>query len=218
MSVRLNDRNEIEVLVKTYNFIKDDIFEKCRKFKENFENDMNFIKEFVFCILTPQSKAENAWNSVEELFKENQIFNLEQKNIADKIRNVRFRVNKSKYIVYNLNKFFNNGFDLRGKIKSFDDVKKSREWLVENVKGYGYKEASHFLRNIGKGENIAILDRHILKSLLKLNIVKEIPKSLSRNKYYEIEDKIRKFSFAINIPFSHLDFVFWFQETSRIFK
>ena len=27
-----------------------------------------------------------------------------------------------------------------------------------------YKEASHFLRNIGFGENIAILDRHILKN------------------------------------------------------
>ncbi len=216
--MRLELKNEIEALIKTYDLIKNDIFEKCRIFKENFENHKNFIKEFVFCILTPQSKAENAWKSVEELFKENQIFNLSTKEIADKIRNVRFRINKSKYIVFDLNNFFSNGFDLRKKIKSFDNVIKSREWLVENVKGYGYKEASHFLRNIGKGENIAILDRHILKSLLKLRIVNEIPKKLSRIKYYEIEDNFREFSMAIDIPFSHLDFVFWYQETSRIFK
>jgi len=38
------------------------------------------------------------------------------------------------------------------------------EWLVKNLTGLGYKEAGHFLRNIGSGK-IAILDRHILRNL-----------------------------------------------------
>ena len=49
-----------------------------------------------------------------------------------------------------------------------------RNFIAENVKGYGLKEASHFLRNIGKSDNqIAILDRHILRNLKALDIIEE---------------------------------------------
>ncbi|GAJ17855.1 unnamed protein product, partial [marine sediment metagenome] len=34
-------------------------------------------------------------------------------------------------------------------INSNIDEIKLREWVVKNFKGLGYKEASHFLRNIG---------------------------------------------------------------------
>lgn len=37
-----------------------------------------------------------------------------------------------------------------------------RTWLVKNVKGLGYKTASHFLRNLG-ADGFAIIDSHILK-------------------------------------------------------
>ena len=102
--------------------------------------------------------------------------------------------------------------DIRG------DVYKQRDWLVANIKGFGYKEASHFLRNIGFGEEIAILDRHILRNLVALRVIKKNPQSISKIMYMEIEDKMKLFAKKIDIPLSHLDIVFWCKETGEIFK
>jgi N-glycosylase/DNA lyase len=98
------------------------------------------------------------------------------------------------------------------------DVFNRREWLVRHVKGMGYKEASHFLRNTGDGARLAILDRHILKNLEILGVTGSIPGSLTRNRYLEIEDSMREFSAAIGIPMDHLDFVLWFKEAGSVFK
>ncbi len=98
------------------------------------------------------------------------------------------------------------------------NVFSKREWLVKDVKGIGYKEASHFLRNIGFGKQIAILDRHILKNLKLYGVIGDIPKMLSRKKYFEIEKKMMDFSKEIEIPMSHLDLLFWYKETGEIFK
>ena len=60
-----------------------------------------------------------------------------------------------------------------------------REWLVKNIKGLGFKEASHFLRNIGF-DDYAIIDSHILDLLERYKFIKP-PKTLTRKKYMEIE-------------------------------
>ena len=93
-----------------------------------------------------------------------------------------------------------------------------REWVVSNVKGMGYKEASHFLRNIGMGEDMAILDRHVLKSMKILGIIDAIPKNINKRDYLEMEKKLRDFSERIKIPLSHLDLLFWSKETGELFK
>lgn len=93
-----------------------------------------------------------------------------------------------------------------------------REWLAKSIKGLGLKEASHFLRNVGLGDNLAILDRHILRNLKKYKVIKEIPESLSKKLYYEIEKKMINFSKKIKIPMQHLDMVFWYIANKEIFK
>jgi N-glycosylase/DNA lyase len=94
-----------------------------------------------------------------------------------------------------------------------------RDWLVENIKGYGYKEASHFLRNIGLGRDIAILDRHILKNLKRYGVISKIPDSVgSRKVYLDIEERMRRFSKRSGIPMDALDLVFWSMQTGFIFK
>ena len=76
----------------------------------------------------------------------------------------------------------------------------------------------HFLRNIGLGEKIAILDRHILRNLVLLGVVEEMPESLSRSKYLQIEKDLLEFSKHIGIPPAHLDLLLWYKETGEIFK
>ena len=180
------------------------------KLKE-FESNKDYFYEMCFCILTPQSSAKTAWNLVQRLkklnFKNNNI------NPRDHIKEIRFYKNKSKYLL-ELKK--NYSFILKS-IKQKPYPKELREFLVKNVKGYGYKEASHFLRNTGY-KDVAILDRHILKNLNKYKVIKEIPTSLTPKKYCEIEDKFLNFSKKINIPMDHLDLLFWSQETGEIFK
>ena len=88
----------------------------------------------------------------------------------------------------------------------------------QNVKGMGMKEASHFLRNIGFGGELAILDRHILKNLVAVGVIPEIPKSLSPKKYLAIESAMLEFSRSMGIPMDHLDIVLWYKEAGAIFK
>lgn len=117
-----------------------------------------------------------------------------------------------------------NGLDLAKEGKFYDYAAKFenefelRNALANEVMGLGMKEASHFLRNIGNGKNIAILDRHILKNLLKYRAIKQLPATLTKKKYLEIEAKMLKFSRKTKIPMVHLDLLFWSEEAGRIFK
>jgi len=106
---------------------------------------------------------------------------------------------------------------LKKKIEKFNAAA-ARDWLVRNVKGLGYKEASHFLRNIGLGKELAILDVHILKNLKELGVIENIPSSLTKKRYLEIEDKMRKFSRRTKIPLAELDLLLWSLETGFVFK
>ena len=113
----------------------------------------------------------------------------------------------------------NSGFGLMEMILNKGvSQKEKRDFIVENIKGIGYKEGSHFLRNIGLGFELSILDRHILKNLKKYKIIEEIPKTLTKSKYFEIENRMQKFSNKINIPMPHLDLLFWYMETGEVFK
>ncbi|MBW2965645.1 N-glycosylase/DNA lyase [Candidatus Woesearchaeota archaeon] len=181
-------------------------------------NDFSKVKgkdifyELCFCLLTPQSKAKQAYKC-ELILREKDFLNRKINPLFYLKKNVRFHNNKTRY----LDDAKDNIDAIFYKIKNTKDNKILRDWLVKNVKGYGMKEASHFLRNIGK-QNLAILDRHILKHLKELNVIKAIPKSLTINKYLEIEGKFKNFSKNINIPIDELDLLFWSIETGEIFK
>lgn len=199
-----------------YSTIKDEIQSRLDEFKQigRTGNDEDIFAELVFCILTPQSRAKICWKAVQNLIEKNLLFNGNENQIAKELYGVRFNNNKAGYIV----KARDNFAKVLNFRKDDENIYKTRELLVKNIKGFGYKEASHFLRNIGFGENIAILDRHILKNLKLLNVIDEIPKMLLKNKYLVIEEKIRKFSEEINISLNHLDLVLWYKETGEVFK
>ncbi len=207
------------ILKEIYVKIKPEIEEKLKEFENIYKSDEKTFMELIFCLLTPQSKAETCWNTVLKMKRKGFLKNAKIKDLIDVLKGIRFRNNKANYIVNAQKMFVKDGkIVLREVLNQYDDELEIREFLVKNVKGLGMKEASHFLRNIGKGQNIAILDRHILRCLKDFGVIKETPLSLSKNKYLEIEDRMRKFSEEIGIPISHLDFVCWYLKTGRIFK
>ena len=88
---------------------------------------------------------------------------------------------------------------------------------MKNVKGFGYKEASHFLRNIGY-DNIAILDRHIINLMVDYNLIDKKPKIINRNNYLEMESTFLNLANKMNISAAELDLYMWFLKTGEILK
>ncbi len=211
-------RKDIEEI---YSDIEDDIKERISEFKELWEeaDDERLFDELVFCLFTPQSKAKVCWQTVRDLREKENMLTAEQEEMAELIRRVRFKNNKASYVIEARVRFVEDDeADIREILSDLKNDKDRREWLVDNVKGLGYKEAGHFLRNIGLGDDLAILDRHILKNLEKLGVIDEIPKSLTPKKYKKIEKKMSGFARDIGIPLGHLDLVLWYKETGEIFK
>jgi len=91
-----------------------------------------------------------------------------------------------------------------------------REWLVRSIDGFGYKEASHFLRNIGYDE-YAIIDSHIVDVLVNHGVMQR-PKSLTKRRYLEIEKKLRTLGERVGLSLAQLDLYLWYMETGKILK
>jgi N-glycosylase/DNA lyase len=205
-------------LKELYDPIKGQIDARLEEFKQIWEkaNDEELFTELVFCLLTPQSKARTCWKAVQRLNRKCMIAKGEPCQIQEELFGVRFNRRKAEYICLARKTF--STCSLRTTLNEFDRPFEAREWLVENVLGLGYKEASHFLRNIGMGVDLAILDRHILKNLALLGVIKEVPSNLSRKTYLEIERKMTEFSKEAGIPMGKLDLLLWYKEAGEVFK
>ena len=199
----------MEELLSLYKLKELEIKSRLNQFKNLSEEDQ--FKEFLFCLLTPQSNAQRCWQAVEEIsnledFNEENIYNILKSR-------TRFHKTKTKRIL-NAN---SNWQTIKEKLQN-PDTKELRNYLAENVNGYGLKEAGHFLRNVGLSNNqIAILDRHILRNLKTLNMIQE-DKIKNKKSYLEIENTFLEFANKIKIPADELDLLFWSKENGEIFK
>ena len=209
----------VEELMQLYNPIKPQIEARLMDFRHIWEtaSDEELFRELVFCLLTPQSKAKTCWKAVQRLDRKCMMAEAMPAQISEELVGVRFNHAKGgvylpgkEYVQFQISKSY------AGRICRAHAA--ARVWLVENVKGLGYKEASHFLRNIGLGEDLAILDRHILKNLALLGVIKEVPSSPTKKMYLEIERKMTAFSKESKIPMGHLDLLLWYKEAGEVFK
>jgi N-glycosylase/DNA lyase len=215
------DSRSVDQLRKIYLLKKKEIVSRLREFERcwNDMSDEEIFTELSFCILTPQSRAKFCWDAVSALKKENLLLRGSVARIREKLHCVRFHNKKAQYVVDARRLFMKNGrISIKPLLGKFADIQERREWLVKNIRGLGYKEAGHFLRNIGFGKDIAILDRHILGNLNLLGVIEEIPESMGRKKYLEIEKNMAEFAKEIDIPLAHLDLLLWYKETGEIFK
>jgi N-glycosylase/DNA lyase len=212
--------DKVQALQSLYRERKEAIQKRLSEFGQVMKwSEDEVFGELAFCLLTPQSSAKVCWDAVSKLKQESLLLRGKPADLEPHLNQVRFGESKARYIVEAREMFTkNSSLQLKAPIESFYNPFELREWLVENVKGLGYKEASHFLRNIGLGEEFAILDRHILRNLASLQVIPEIPVSLTKKRYLEIEEKLRRFAAEIGIPMADLDLLFWSKETGWIFK
>ncbi|MDD5331872.1 MAG: N-glycosylase/DNA lyase [Candidatus Nanoarchaeia archaeon] len=201
----------MDLIKKVENLRKNEISKIVNKRLKEFKNN-DWFSEMCFCILTANSKAKTAINIQKELGKDGFI-KAEESEIRNCIRRNkhRFHNNKARYIV-EARKYL----DIKNLVKNKTSVE-AREFLVKNVKGLGYKEASHFLRNVGYFD-LAILDRHILNLLVENKIIKEKPKSLNKKIYFEIEEKFNCLAKKLDMSSAELDLYMWYLKTNEILK
>lgn len=174
-----------------------------------------YFYELVYCLLTPQSSAVHAAAVVEVLRTadaENRALDLPQLLRRDS-HYIRFHNTKARRILAARA----NVHSVLESIQRTEDPAVLRSWLVANVDGFGLKEASHFLRNIGR-RNLAILDRHILRNLQRYGVIRAIPKTLTPKRYFSIERRFRRFAVKTGISIDELDLLFWSRETGQILK
>ncbi len=209
----------LEHLTTEYGRSKKAIKKRLREFSDVWRlPDEKIFAELCFCICTPQSRAVYCDRAIKDLEKSGALFSGGVDEIRASLKAVRFPNNKARYI-REARDIFSSGGRLEIK-KNVDvsDIASTREFFVTSVKGIGYKEASHFLRNIGHGSDLAILDVHIMKNMLRYGLLDKVPSCVSRSCYMELEKKLGKFSREIGIPLAELDILFWSMETGIIFK
>ena len=174
-----------------------------------------YFYELVYCLLTPQSSAVNAAQAVEALRAADlygseiePVTVLQRQSAYIRFHNTKAaRLKEVKRIYPEIQAALADGMDARS----------LRLWLVGNVDGLGWKESSHFLRNIGR-RNLAILDRHILKNLRRHRIIRALPTTLTPKRYLAIERRFARFAERIGITMDELDLLFWSRETGEILK
>jgi N-glycosylase/DNA lyase len=178
--------------------------------------DREWFSELCFCILTANSKARTALQIQRELgisgFCEACAGDVKKCIMYYKHR---FHNNKTKYIV---------------EARKHTAIKKTvlalaktggpahaREWLAETVKGLGYKEASHFMRNVGYTD-LAILDRHILNLMKEEGLISERPKTLTKKRYLETEKLFQSLARKAGMSAAELDLYMWYMKGGEVLK
>ncbi|HSE83798.1 MAG TPA: DNA lyase [Thermodesulfobacteriota bacterium] len=181
-------------------------------------DNRKIFEELAFCILTSAvgpKVGQMSLDAIKDILMEG-----DEKDLQKRLEGVHKYPEKANYIVQTreyLKKEFD--FKLKDLILSFKDPEERRDFFASNkdIKGLGYVQASHFLRNIGFS-GYAILDKNVLLSLYELGVIDSPKPPTSKKRYLEIERKMREFAKEFGIEFDELDLLLWSRRTGRIPK
>lgn len=172
--------------------------------------------ECCFCILTPQSSAVHADAVVTRLREES--FYEHGHDVLHHLRNpeayIRFHTTKHGRLHALRDNWQRVEELLTADIAS---ERERRNKLADTVLGYGLKEASHAMRNIGF-RGVAILDRHLLRLLVRCGVYDEIPAVGTRKAYWKVEEAFMHYAEHVGIDMDELDLLFWCAMTGHILK
>ena len=196
--------------------IKEVIGQRMNEFSSfSHKSPEEWFSELCFCLLTANSRAKTAMTIQKELgFKG--FYSLKQEKLVECIKRNKHRFHNTKAArIVEARKYSDIKSVIQNIVKE-EGQKSARDWLVKNVKGLGYKEASHFLRNTGH-ENLAIIDRHILSILGEHNLIQNTLKASPKN-YLEIESACQSLAKSLNMSLSKLDLSLWYIKTGTVLK
>jgi len=233
----VSKKNVIETIKNLKKEISPLVDERLSDFKKNInKNDDELFVELCFCIIVANNSIENALRAYNSIGLDFLKLNDDQLKNKLKITARRFYNKRAEYIINARNikdEFYKKinelkKYYLENNLKTkkpktskqkdknyFEFESEFRNWLANNIKGFGLKEASHYMRNLGFF-NFAILDRHILKFLYKNQIIKEIPKTITKKNYFDIEKIIINLAEELNMNMAELDVYLFYIDSGRI--
>jgi len=190
------------------------IARRMREFKDlSRKGNKEWFSELCFCVLTANSTARLGMKIQRELGSKG-FLTLPLGELRHKLRTAGHRFSNTRaHFIVEARRFRN----IKNIIERFTDARQARGWLVENVRGLGYKESSHFLRNVGF-DDLAILDRHVLSVLHEYGLIDEVSRPLTRGRYLEIEEKLVRLAEKLGLTLGELDLYLWYLKTGEVLK
>jgi len=198
-----------------------EIQSRLAEFDEVWRNgaDARLWEELVYCIFTAGASARMGLASVEAVRP--LLARGTQSELAGALQKKhRYPNSRSGYIVVTRDFLEDDcGMRLRERLEGFAVPLERRDWLARTrgIKGLGYKESSHFLRNVGL-RGYAILDKHILRCLAEVGVISSPQPPTTRARYLATEESLRGFARDLRIDFDELDLVLWSMKTGEILK
>lgn len=213
----------IESLAATVSELRKDIAvksmvdERISEFFEMGEMDSHaWFEELTYCLLTAYSSAKRGQLCVDALCDCDLHIDGSLEEVAETLRcqGHRFAERRAEYIVGARSL----APSLKSVVQKFETTREARRWLVENVKGLGWKEASHFLRNVGYLD-VAIIDRHILSNMREHGLVTaDSKKGLTKRRYLEYEGMLKRVAEKLGMTLGEMDLYLWYRKTGQVLK
>ncbi|MFN3328039.1 MAG: N-glycosylase/DNA lyase [Fervidobacterium sp.] len=180
-------------------------FEKLRE--EGTEEEL--FSEISFCVLTANWSAQGGIKAQKIIGTG--FSTLSEEELVAELRKVghRYPESRARFIIQNR--------WVIGKIREKLSEEDPREFFVNNIKGLGWKESSHFLRNVAF-EKYAILDKHILRMMLQYRLIEELPKGWTKKKYLDYEERLKIVADAFGEPLGKFDLYAWYMIKKTVDK
>jgi N-glycosylase/DNA lyase len=176
-----------------------------------------WYEELVYCLLTAYSSALMGQRCVDALLRNGTITEGELRDVQSCLigEGHRFANTRAEYIY----KTRHLAPKIKSIIQGFGSSAEARKWLVANIKGFGWKEASHYLRNVGYFD-LAIIDRHILSNMAEHGLItlEDERKSLTRRRYLAYEEKLAEVADMLGLSPGELDLYLWYRKTGKVLK
>lgn len=182
-------------------------------------SDDRLFEELTFCIFTAGASARMGLNAVEGI--RGVLADSSMTEIQQALQHRHRFPNARGAHVYSTREYLRAhcGLKMRDLLDGFDTPDERRDFfaLSPGVRGLWYKEASHFLRNVGY-RGYAILDKHILARLAEFGVIDSSKPASTRAQYVGMEASMKSFADSVEIDFDELDLLLWYTKTGEILK
>lgn len=126
------------------------------------------------------------------------------------LRKYRFPHIRSRDVVMSAREIISQNINFKTLLARSDSSKNVRKFLIEHIFGFGLKQATHFLRNIGYCNSLAIIDSHVISFL---RCITDPPlgsiQTVSPKKYFELEQILQEIAKNLKIDLSLFDMAIW---------
>ena len=214
-------RLTIEELKRIYLNKRREIRERLREFRTvgRTGSHERLFEELTFCIFTAGASARMGLRSVESV--RSVLMSGSTRDIQQALTGRHRFPNARGAYVFETREYLRGhcGLQLHDALRSFKSSDERRDFLAANpaVRGIGYKEASHFLRNIGY-RGYAILDKHLVSRLTEFDVIDSPRPPSTKKRYVAAEQRAKHFAESIGIDFDELDLLLWYTKTGEILK